>query len=360
MSLLHRKWLVAGATLVACGLLAGATMVVCGLLAGSATASPVPSGFEPGDLTAANPRDWWLDGTVPCRLRHGCVAMIRTLNAGRSFVRVHVPMLVALPPNLHAQFAFADSENGYIAGARFWDSHDGGRHWQSANLGGQVGSVATGGGFVYATVWRKFPRAVLMRSPVGHDDWTVLAEAFDGFEGVTVERDTVMLDKSVTLGGEQQILISHDQGANFTYSRPVSATSCSPMELAKGVVWMLCRGGMMAGLYRSTNGGLTFSPPPGPTAGSQNSSGVWPDPASLGAANGNTAVIGSQEVFRTIDGGRVFKRVRLPLAAGSWDVTFLNARRGLALGLFGESAVPLGRLYYTTNAGATYHLIRIR
>jgi hypothetical protein len=348
MSVPQRRWLVALATLV-----------VCGLLAGSATASPVPAGFSAESFTASNPLDWWLKGNVPCHFRHGCVAMIRTLNGGRSFARVHVPMLVDLPPNLYAQFAFADSENGYIAGARFWDTHDGGRHWQLVNLGGHVGSVATGGGFVYATVWRNFPRAVLMRSPVGHDDWIVLGGALDGFEGVSVDHGTVLLDESVTLGGEQRILISHDQGANFRYSRPLLETSCGPQAATPSVVWMLCRGGMMDGLYRSTNGGLTFSPPLGPSVGSQDSSGVWPGSSSLGAANANTAVIGTQELFRTTDGGSVFKRLPMPVAAGGWDVTFLDARHGLALGLFGESEFPQARLYYTSNGGAGYRLIRI-
>jgi hypothetical protein len=220
--------------------------------------------------------------------------------------------------------------------------------------------VATGGGFVYATVSND-PRGFLMRSPVGHDDWTVLAEAPDGFEGVTVERDAVMLDKAITLGGSQQILISHDQGASFTSSRqPLLETSCGPREATASVVWMLCRGGMMDGLYRSSNGGLTFSAPPGPTRGSQNSSGIWPGSASLGAATANTAVIGSQEVLRTIDGGRTFKRVRLPLAASGWDVAFVDVMHGLALGRFGESAYPPGRLYYTSNAGASYRPIPIR
>jgi hypothetical protein len=342
----HRKWVVAGAVLVACG-----------LLAGRATASPIPADFRAASFTAINTHDWWLEGNIPCHFRHGCVAMIRTLNGGSRFVRVHVPTLLDAGANL-GQFAFADPEDGYIAGDRFWDTHDGGRSWRSVNLGGQVGSVATGGGFVYVTV-SKYPRGFLMRSPVTHENWTVLAEAPDGFEGVTVDHGTVLLDKSVTPGQEQQIMVSHDEGARFTYSHPLMETSCDPLEPAPAVVWTLCRGGMMDGLYRSTNGGCTFSPPSSRTVGSQNSSGVWPGSASLGAANADTAVVGAQEVFRTTDHGRGFKRVPLPFAAGGWDVTFIDARRGLALGKFGESEFPPGRLYYTSDGGASYRLIPI-
>ena len=42
----------------------------------------------------------------------------------------------------------------------------------------------------------------------------------------------------------------------------------------------------------------------------------------------------------------------MPVAAGGWDVTFLDARHGLALGLFGESEFPHARLYHTSDSGA--------
>jgi len=339
---------------------AGATLVICVLLAGRATAGPVPADFRAALFTAINTRDWWLEGNVPCRFQHGCVAMIRTLNGGHNFIRVHVPTLLDVGANFLGQFAFADSENGYIAGARFWDTHDGGRHWQSVNLRGQVGSVATGGGFVYATVWRKFPRAVLMRSPVGHDDWTVLGGALDGFEGVSVDHGTILLDESVTLGGEQRILISHDQGANFTYSRPLPEVICNPDEPVPGTLWMLCSGGMTDLLFRSTDVGHEFSQPDWNGNPKDAPSLVGLSHSTLGAADATTAVIGSQELLRTTDGGRVFKRLPMPVAAGGWDVGFIDSRHGLALGRFGESLHPPGRLYYTADGGAIYHLIPIR
>jgi hypothetical protein len=339
---------------------AGATLVVCGLLAGGATASPVPLGFTADSFTAINAHDWWLKGNVPCRFRHGCVAMIRTRNGGRSFVRVHVPTLLDVgDAYLFAQFAFADPNDGYIAGARFWDTHDGGRRWRRVNLGGQVGSVATGGGFVYATV-SNYPRGFLMRSAVGHDDWTVLAEAPDGFQSVTVDHGTVLLDESITLGGEQRILISHDQGASFTASWPLEEIGCAPQEPVPAVVWMLCSDGMMDTFYRSTDGGLTFAQPDWDGNPVQIPALELPNSARLAAATASTAVVGFQRLLRTTDGGSSFKPVGLPLAASGWDVTFLDSRHGLALGGFGESLHPAGRLYYTSNAGASYRLVPIR
>jgi hypothetical protein len=348
MSLPHRTWLVAGATLM-----------VCGLLAGGVTASPVPAGFRAASFAAINTRDWWLKGNIPCRFRHGCVAMIRTLNGGRSFVRVHVPTLVDVPSNVLGQFAFAGSENGYIAGARFWDTHDGGRRWQSVNLGGQVGSVATGDGFVYAIV-SNYPRGFLMRSPVGRDAWTVLAESPAGFEGVTVDHGTVLLDESVTLGGQQRILVSHDRGASFTFSRPLPEVGCAPNEPVPRTVWMLCSGGMTDLLFRSTDGGREFSQPDSNGNPRDAPSLAGLGHAILGAADATTAVIGSQELLRTTDGGRTFKRVPMPIADRGWSyVGFFDATHGVALGLFGESEFPPGRLYYTSNGGASYRLIRI-
>ena len=55
MSVPQRRWLVALATLV-----------VCGLLAGSATASPVPAGFSAESFTATDAEKWH-----PCDLDAG-------------------------------------------------------------------------------------------------------------------------------------------------------------------------------------------------------------------------------------------------------------------------------------------------
>lgn len=338
-----------------------AVVVVCGLMVlAPARATLVPSGFRAVSFSAVGTRYWWLTGTIPCRFRHRCLALLRTPDGGSSFARVHLPTLVDVDANQFATAQFADPRDGYLAANRLWVTHDGGRHWRVLRLGGDVQSVATGGGFVYATVGTDFTRSFLMRSPVGHDDWTVLAEAPNGFEGVTVEHGIVLLDKAVTLGGEQQILISRDQGADFTASQPLLETSCDPDEATASVVWMLCRGGMMDGLFRSTDGGLTFAPPAGPTAGSENTSGLWPGSAGIAAASATTAVAGGQELMRTTDAGRIFKRVPLPIADSGWDVAFLNSHDGLALGRFGESAYPIGRLYYTTDAGASYRLVPLR
>jgi hypothetical protein len=335
---------------------AAAALVVCGLMAPPAAGGQVPAGFRAASFTATNARDWWLEGTVPCGFRHPCLAIVRTRDGGRSFERVRVPALVGVQANYDPPVAFADPDDGYIAGERFLVTHDGGRLWRAVDLGGPIQSVAVGGGFVYATVWGR-TRGFLMRSPADGNHWTVLAEGGPYFEGVVVDHGVVLVDREVNADGEQQILISHDQGAHFTASSALAETSCAPQGPTTRVVWMLCRGGMMDGLYRSTDGGLTFLPPLGPSAGSQNSSGVWPGSASLAAATANTAVVGFQQLFRTTDGGRVYKRAALPVAGGGWDVAFMNARDGLALGRFGQSACPRGRLYVTSNGGASYHRV---
>lgn len=340
-----------------------AVLVVCGLRAPAVSSAPVsariPAGFRAASIDALNTRDWWLAGTVPCGFRHPCLALVRTLNGGRGFARVHVPTIEDVGANSYPQVAFADLNDGFVAGARLWVTHDGGRHWHVDNLGAPVQSVAAGGGFVYVTVWNR-SRGFLMRSPAKRDDWTTLAEGGPYFEDVSVDDGVVLADREVNAGGTQEILISHDQGATFSSSQPVPETYCNPLEPTPDVVWMLCRGGMMDGLYRSTDGGRTFVAPRGPTYGSQNPSGVWPGGSSLAAATGTTAVIGFGQLFRTTDGGNVYRRVALPVATGGWEVTFMNARDGLALGKFGDTPDPVSRLYYTSDAGASYHLVALR
>ena len=187
-----------------------------------------------------------------------------------------------------------DISRGLASGIRMTAAGIGSRStWEA-----EWASVATGGGFVYATVWRKFPRAVLMRSPVGHDDWTVLAEALDGFEGVRVDHDTVLLDKTVTLGGAQQILISHDEGANFTLlattARGLHAIPTSPCPEPYGcsaaAVWRICSSARpMAGTSSRSPIG-DGNPRDAPSL-------VGLSHSTLGAADATTAVIGSQELL---------------------------------------------------------------
>ncbi len=328
---------------------------------GSAFAGSVPAGFRAATLSARSAGEWWIGGSIPCRFKHPCLALVRTLNGGRSFARVALPTLVDVEGNYGAQIHFADADDGYLAGTRFWVTHDGGTHWRMLDLGGEVQSVDTGGGFVYATVLEK-TRGFLVRSTVGNDDWVVLAEARYGFHGVTVDGGVVLLDQNVNDGGEQRILISHDQGAHFTFSKSLEEIVCGPDEPVSGTVWMLCSGGMTDLLYRSTDGGQQFTQPDwnGSPADPPKLLGL-PNFATLGAATATTAVIGSQRLLRTTNGGRSFKRVPVPLADGGWrDITFFDATHGVALGLFGQTANPPGRLYYTSDGGATYRLVSIR
>ena len=77
------------------------------------------------------------------------------------------------------------------------------------------------------------------------------------------------------------------------------------------------------------------------------------------AATGTVAVASGQgPLFRTTNGGASWTRVKAP--SGGWTyLGFSDATHGVALGNFGSGGHQQNRLYYTTDAGASYHLVRL-
>jgi photosystem II stability/assembly factor-like uncharacterized protein len=60
----------------------------------------------------------------------------------------------------------------------------------------------------------------------------------------------------------------------------------------------------------------------------------------------------------TSDGGSSWSPVRAPVADWAY-LGFTDATHGVALGIFGSDGRQVWRLYYTTDAGASYHYVPI-
>jgi photosystem II stability/assembly factor-like uncharacterized protein len=100
----------------------------------------------------------------------------------------------------------------------------------------------------------------------------------------------------------------------------------------------------------STNSGNTFTTaaqvPDGPID-------------SFAAASGTVAVASSQgPLFRTGNAGASWARVKAPPANWTY-LGFTDATHGVAIGGFGKGGQQDYRLYYTTDAGVSYHLVTI-
>ncbi len=81
--------------------------------------------------------------------------------------------------------------------------------------------------------------------------------------------------------------------------------------------------------------------------------------AACPASSATVAVAsGHGPLYATTDAGASWTPVQAPSAAWTYLV-FTDATHGVAIGLFGDGRKQVWRLYYTTDAGASYHYVPI-
>jgi photosystem II stability/assembly factor-like uncharacterized protein len=304
-------------------LLLGILLVAIVGLGGSADAavprSSVTAGFQPISFTAVSERDFWLLGTVPCRAR-GCTAIVRTTNGGRSFSSVPAP---AVPTSgRFPELRFADRLDGFAFvrwSGLFFTTHDGGATWRRLRLGRILG-FATPAGRAFVVTSRR-----LEYSRASANAWR-----------------------------------SNDAGRTFVTGQgpcvPGLGGELGPVS--DQVVWAVCPTGMLAGAWRSTNGGVSFdrlrTPP-------------LVNSAQLAPASATTAVLDrgvAARLLRTNDGGKTWKSPKTPGRATDvvW-VGFTDARVGVALlqtGYDVSAKTEITALWRTTDGGASWSIVRIR
>lgn len=303
------------------------------------TPGMVPIGFEPQSFTAISEFSWWLLGTAPCDA-HTCTTLVRTSDGGSQFTRISAPPTAAV-----SEVRFADSSNGYAFGRQLWSTHDGGRTWTRQHLGDSVSELSIADGYVYALTSSR-GRSHLMRSAAGGDEWATLNNVGDGYlSSLWVQGSTVIVQD----GGH--LLVSEDQGVQFQRRRGVRGAGDCGYDGGPGALWALCSTGMAPDdVVLSRNLGNTFATaaqvPDGPIG-------------AFAAASGSTAVASGQgPLYRTTDSGASWTRVHAP--AGNWTyLGFTDATHGVAIGEFGGGGQQDYRLYYTIDAGASYHFVPI-
>jgi photosystem II stability/assembly factor-like uncharacterized protein len=344
--------------------LIGVVLVViiagCGGSSDAALArSSVPAGFEPVSFTAVSGRDYWLLGTVPCHSGR-CTAIVRTTDGGGSFAAIHAP---ALPTSgTTPELRFADRLDGFafvLWRGLFYATHDGGASWQRVALGRVLG-FATGAGNVYVVTSRR-----LEHSRVSANAWRTRPLPFpsDGSAlDLAAHRANLWLLGTRRSNGplrNDELARSNDAGRTFV----TGAGPCVPGlggELASTstqVVWAVCPTGMLAGAWRSTNGGVSFArlrTPP------------LVNSAQLAPASESTAVLArgvGARLLRTTDGGNTWNAPKTPGRATDimW-VGFTDARVGAALAQTGYDAsakTAVTALWRTTDGGATWSKVHV-
>ena len=309
------------------------------------TAGAVPAGFQPTSFTAISEFTWWMLGTAPCGTTGTCTTIVETTDGGRTFMRI------AAPPTAHvSNIRFADANDGYAFGPQLWTTHDGGKTWSEADLG--AGELAIADGYAYAVASLGGPVQTLMRTPVGADSWTVAPglagrsqSANQPVGALWVEGDTVIIQAG------SRLLISNDQGVTFSRKRGVQNAGQCSYDGGQLALWALCSTGMAPDeILLSSDEGNTF------TAAAQVPDGPI---NSFAAATGSVAVASGQgPLYRTTNGGASWKPVDAP--AANWTyLGFTDATHGVAIGAFGSGNQQDYRLYYTIDAGRSYHLVSI-
>jgi hypothetical protein len=324
------------------------------------SSTPLPSTFSPQSFTAISELTWWLLGSAPCPAGASapCAAILQTTDGGPSFTAIPAPAAPLSTSGArttgYSQLRFADAENGFAYGPDLYATHDDGGSWKQVDLGGTVTDLAISAGEAYAVV-ASGDTSHLMRSPVGQDQWTTVAAAGDVSGGLWVQGSNLIVQSGAGTGYGTNVLVSHDGGAGFaSYPAPSPGLPCQFEGQATPFLWAHCATGMESGVWRSTDGGASFSPAisPGRDLGLPNS-------AAFGAASGTTAVVGYQQLYRTADAGATWTPVG-PSGIAQWTyIGFSDTTHGVALGYVGQIAAGNERLYYTTDAGQTYHLVSL-
>jgi hypothetical protein len=308
----------------------------------------VPAGFDPVSFTAVSPSEFWLLGIAPCP-NAVCTSIVRTTDGGASFVGIPAP---ASPLDVGSSSAgaintlrFADPLDGFAydthPGGAFWDTHDGGEHWSEPAFlqGRELLAFGTGAGYAFALVGAcrqgSCSSLSLERSPVRADDWAPLQVQLpagaDPIATMTVHGPDLWLSLTTSQSTANQVLVvGTGAGASFTtYKSPCYQGLGGQLRAASSsAVWAVCPTGMLAGLWRSADGGAHWQRL---SAAPELPNFAFVAPASATAA----VVVPSPQggLLLTTDGGASWRDVHAAGSAGySWSwVGFTDPTTGTAL-----------------------------
>ncbi|MBV9802916.1 MAG: hypothetical protein JO130_07000 [Solirubrobacterales bacterium] len=331
--------------------------------ASAATALPaqVPAHFAPQSFSAISELTWWLlgPGSCPTDFTGPCGAVLRTTDGGRNFAGVPTPRAPFTPSASqgagYSQLAFADAQNGYAYDPALYATHNGGTTWQQIGVGGTVTNLAISSGQAYAVVSPTGGGSgKLMHSPIAHDDWAALSAAGGVAGGLWVQGSNVITQSAAGTGVGGNLLVSHDGGSSFTTSpAPSPGFPCQFAAPEPSVVWAECATGTESGVWRSSDGGAHF------TVGAGTGTSLpLPNSAPFAAASSAVAVVGAQTmIYRSDSSGALWSQVE-PSGISQWAyLGFTDSTHGVALGYVGSVAPANERLFYTTDAGQSYHLV---
>jgi photosystem II stability/assembly factor-like uncharacterized protein len=304
--------------------------------------------FRPQAAAAVGARDIWILGQG----NH----LVRSTDGGAHFSRVAAPRLPTQGNTPALVFASARIGYAFAPGSRLYATHDGGASWRPMGPRA-VRDVVVSDGYAYG--W--FGPASFERSPLGTDSWQSLSvpAGFQWFLSLAASGSDVwvLATPRGSLGSvRDRILRSTDRGATFDEREApcIPGLGGTVVPAGEDLVWAVCPSGMMAGLWRSTDGGRTF-----PGARSFHDPGgvglpLMTNGARIAPFSPRGAILdGGAEgrLYRTTDRGERWQRVRQPWK-GTAEIEWL----GFATQRVGYALTP-EELWRTTDSGASWHAV---
>src|SRR6185437_14219766 len=135
---------------------------------------------------------------------------------------------------------------------------------------------------------------------------------------------TIIVQSGQGTGIGGNVLVSGDGGQSFSaHPAPSPGLPCLFAAPQPPVVWARCATGMNSGVWRSSDGGATFT--------AVVSTGLsLPNSAPFAAASSSTAVVGYQQLYRTTDNGSTWNQSG-PTGIRWAYLGFTDATHGVAL-----------------------------
>jgi photosystem II stability/assembly factor-like uncharacterized protein len=315
-------------------------------------AASLPAQFSPRSFTAIGELTWWVLGPGPCALsseQPPCGSIAKTTDGGRTFKGLPAPQAKLSNDGSasgYSQLRFADAKNGFAFGPDLYATHDGGETWHRVDVGGTVNDLAISGGQAFAVVGNR-----LMQSAVGSNSWSTVAAAGVVSGGLSVQDAAIIVQSGQGTGIGGNVLVSGDGGQSFNaHPAPSPGLPCLFSAPTPPVVWARCATGTQSGVWRSSDLGGSFT--------AVVSTGLsLPNSAPFAAASSSTAVVGGEQLYRTTNDGSTWSQTG-PTGIHWTYLGFTDPTHGVALGFAGQNAND-ARLYYTIDAGQSYHRVAI-
>jgi photosystem II stability/assembly factor-like uncharacterized protein len=340
----------------------------------AADSRAVPAGFVATSVTFVSPKDGFVLGRAHCATDpHGCTAIVRTSDNGKTWKSVNAPADVGSTPYASPKIRFATVNDGWLVGSEVWSTHDGGDTWVRVQLDaaatGTVIDLAASAGTVHVVTLRQAGdqfRYEIWSSPVGHDDWyrsptTIPKGAAPVQDGQLVLHGGdgwVLLNERTVYAGAEL----HDR--KWSLWKPPCADRGGPATLAASTsrdLVAVCQEGQWGGpppqtrLHVSHDGGATFTPGDAPLPQSAGEPATpRPNTVALASSDGETAAIRA-----SFDGAKTWSVVyRAPKFTHLFELGFTTATQGIAIASSSDGAT--GELIMTTDGGHHWRVVPFR